>query len=387
MAGEWMFMHPMLQPLALVWGRWELPGYRKVLNRVASWDPMRPAPRKRVRGKLHGYLMDLDLEDWPERWAYFLGRYYEAHTQRLFEVVLRPGDVFVDVGANIGMTALVAARQVGAGGAGRVLCFEPNPVAMARLRGHVAINGLERLVECRGMGLAETAGELVLHVPAHSGQASFAGLRSEEEPPRHRDTEGAPRGEEGKAGSGTDAGTGSGTRFGESRYPERDLDQDSAMRHVRVPVGVGDEQLAGERDAPMFIKIDVEGFELKVLRGLQRTLEARRPAVLTEAIPALLARAGDSLVALARFMGDRGYTAWSVEYSPALVGWPGRLILRRVEVASVVAGVAGGGGAEGTGAMSDDVLWLPHRDGEGLSPYAERLGHAGVLAQGNRSPQ
>ena len=42
MAGEWMFMHPMLRPVALLWGRLELPRYRNVLNRVAGWIRTRP---------------------------------------------------------------------------------------------------------------------------------------------------------------------------------------------------------------------------------------------------------------------------------------------------------------------------------------------------------
>ncbi|MBL8756943.1 MAG: FkbM family methyltransferase [Phycisphaerae bacterium] len=315
MAGEWMFMHPMLRPVALLWGRLELPRYRNVLNRVAGWDPYPPATRRRVRGKVHGYMMDLVLDDWPERWCYFLGRYYEPHTQRLFQLALRPGDTFIDIGANIGMTALVAARLVGP--SGRVLCFEPNPAARERLEHHVALNALQRVIETRPLGLADAPGELDLLVPEHSGQATFA------------------RGAEG------------------TRPPP-------GVRRHRARVSTADAELAALAGAPMLLKIDVEGFELRVLRGMARTLESRRPAVVAETIPALLGRAGDTLPAVFEFMHAHRYRAFSVEYTPALWGWPGRLTLRPVPAAPTPAAPP----------LADDLLWLPVEP----SVWADRLG-------------
>ncbi|HZL17414.1 MAG TPA: hypothetical protein VFG23_06685, partial [Polyangia bacterium] len=47
----------------------------------------------------------------------------EPHIQAVLRKFLRPGDTFVDVGANLGGLALAAARIVGVGG--RIVCFEP----------------------------------------------------------------------------------------------------------------------------------------------------------------------------------------------------------------------------------------------------------------------
>ncbi len=297
MAGEWMFMHPLLKPLALVWGRFELPGYRKVLNRVAGWDPIPNAPHRRVKGKLHGYRMDLDLTDWSDRWAYFLGRYYEAHVQRLFQLAIRPGDTVVDIGANIGMTSLCAAALVGP--EGRVIAFEPNPAVFERLKDHVELNALTERVDIRNIGLDSAPGELELGVPRHTGMASFA-LKS------------APDGEE-------------------------------LTRH-KVLVKVGDDELAGLPEAPTLIKIDVEGFERRVLGGLERTIGRLKPAVVTEAHPQLLERAGSSASELFMIMHGQGYRAHSVDYAAAFAGWPGTLTLRPVRAH--------------TPGMSEDVLWL-----------------------------
>jgi len=63
---------------------------------------------------------------------------YEAEKQRSFVGHLRPGDVFWDIGANVGFFTLLAARTVGK--AGRVYAFEPVPDNCEWLRRHVELN-------------------------------------------------------------------------------------------------------------------------------------------------------------------------------------------------------------------------------------------------------
>ena len=65
-------------------------------------------------------------------------------TLKFIEKHLRPGGTFVDVGANVGLFSLLAARVTGPGG--RVIAIEPAPVAAAALRATVSANGLEALV-------------------------------------------------------------------------------------------------------------------------------------------------------------------------------------------------------------------------------------------------
>jgi FkbM family methyltransferase len=58
---------------------------------------------------------------------------------------LRAGDVFIDVGANIGLWTLVAATSVGP--SGRVFSFEPNPITFDRLSENITLNGKVSRVE------------------------------------------------------------------------------------------------------------------------------------------------------------------------------------------------------------------------------------------------
>ena len=54
---------------------------------------------------------------------------------------LKPGDHFIDVGANIGYFSLLAAAVVGS--AGRVSAFEASPITRQALVRNIALNGLQ----------------------------------------------------------------------------------------------------------------------------------------------------------------------------------------------------------------------------------------------------
>ena len=78
------------------------------------------SPIKTIRGKLHGYLMHLDLSNWSDRSTYFLGRWYDLELQLLMSDLIKQGDTVADIGANRGMFALVASRLVGDDGNGNL---------------------------------------------------------------------------------------------------------------------------------------------------------------------------------------------------------------------------------------------------------------------------
>jgi FkbM family methyltransferase len=83
----------------------------------------------------------VDLQDNDGR-AIFCGG-NDPKLRRIFEALLREGDWVVDVGANHGEYALLAAHRVG--DTGQVFAFEPQPVLARRLERSVAENGLRNL--------------------------------------------------------------------------------------------------------------------------------------------------------------------------------------------------------------------------------------------------
>ncbi len=83
---------------------------------------------------------------------------------------------------------------------------------------------------------------------------------------------------------------------------------DDAGRSIEVPVRTLDALLdEGKVPAPDLIKIDVEGFEASVLRGMKGILETVRPLILMELHPTFLERYGESSSELDAYMRGLGY--------------------------------------------------------------------------------
>lgn len=247
--------------------RRELPGWGRLYKwlvgsgaRDAEWAG---AGTRQITGKLHGYRMELDISNWSQRYTYFLGRYYDLPTQLLLQAVLKPGDRFCDIGANVGMISLLAARLVGP--TGRVDSFEPNPTCAAKIRALREQNRLEH-VFVHGVGLSDRSETLTLTVPlVNSGEGSFA----------------------------------------PSQYDP------SEVTVVTVDVVRADDPIGLERP-PALIKIDVEGFECRVVDGLTRTLQSSHPLLVTEVVGEHLQRAGASVDALFERMSRFGYSAYAM---------------------------------------------------------------------------
>jgi len=133
----------------------------------------------------------------------------------------------LDIGANVGAYALLIGQWVGSGGA--VFAFEPAPDAHDGLQRHIHLNALDAIVTPvrAAAGAASSTSRLVV-----------------------------------------------GTTAGESRLVT--LATDDAATTVDVPVTTIDDFCAREHLTPDFIKIDVEGAELDVLRGARETIRRTR---------------------------------------------------------------------------------------------------------------
>ena len=239
----------------------ELPGWGKIyLMAVGSYKRnwfWAGAPEQVIQGKLHGYRMHLDLEKWADRGAFFLGRWYDLPTQLFLLDHLRQGQTVIDVGANRGMFALLASSLVG--NAGRVICFEPNPDCVRLLKREIASNQIANIA-VNEFALGEQDERLALVIPKiNTGEATL----------------------------------------GKSSYPEH------AVSKLEVQVRKGDDALQNEN--PSLIKIDVEGFEPKVIVGLEGTLRRTRPIIMTEIVAKHLANCGSSVPELIALMNGLRY--------------------------------------------------------------------------------
>lgn len=144
-------------------------GLWQSLRKLDEWqDPILPADAEvTVRGvgrfRVRAHSDDL-YHVLPAREASILD-YLSTH--------LKPGELFVDAGANIGFYTVHAARLVGP--AGRVVAVEMMPDTAAALRGHVALNALDN-VEIVEQALSDCPGQTVTAsvTPGKYGRASIA---------------------------------------------------------------------------------------------------------------------------------------------------------------------------------------------------------------------
>lgn len=202
-----------------------------------------------VSAPVHGCSVALDLDEYAQR-RIFYGT-YEVPEARLVKSLLARGDVVVDVGANIGFFTLLAARAVGA--QGHVLAIEPVPANAAALVENVTSNHLLN-VEVRQVAVDAAPG--IVRLGVQSGE---------------------------RIGGTGKTGTSGGYTVGgaELAVDANAVTLDELVQELGRPVRL--------------VKLDVEGYEPRVLRGFASTLGSAPPdAILIEANASALAGHGAS---------------------------------------------------------------------------------------------
>lgn len=91
----------------------------------------------------------------------------ELGSRLLIQRLLKPGDVFIDVGANIGMHTVAAARALQ--GKGKVIAFEPYEAVMRCLQKSVWMNGVSDVVEYQCTALSNSVGQTNLYLAGTTG--------------------------------------------------------------------------------------------------------------------------------------------------------------------------------------------------------------------------
>lgn len=147
---------------------------------------------------------------------------------------LRPDDVFVDIGANVGTFSLFAARQIA--GRGHVFAFEPHLPTTVQLMQNIALNRL--------------GGEITVLSVAVSGEDRFTPFLYK-------------RWREGDSGSQLEIEGGPGLKNAVGRELKSGLTLDTLIEREIIP-------------PPNLIKVDTDGVELQITSGMKRFLQSER---------------------------------------------------------------------------------------------------------------
>ena len=218
-----------------------------MLHSAATRSLIPPTGRSRLHACRQGLMLFNSQDTNVGRLLDTYGEYAEAEVA-LFAQVLKPGDIAIDAGANIGSLAVALARLVGP--QGMVHAFEPQPHVHRNLVANAALNELDHLT-CWNAALGEAPGTIEVPRMNPNARHSFGSVALD---PARRDAAA------------------------------------DATRGALVPVMTID-----GLDLPRcrLIKADVEGMEAFVLRGAAATIARHRPLLYLEAdqpgtVPALL---------------------------------------------------------------------------------------------------
>jgi FkbM family methyltransferase len=188
---------------------------------------------------------------------------WEPHVTVAFKRLLGRGDVCVDVGAHTGYYTLLASKLVGP--EGRVYALEPSEWAYGALRANLALNGVSNVVPLRvAAGASDGSARLIEPPPGNAGETSI-------------------RREEATEGLGSESG-------------------DVFIRTVGSLLDVAD------AERTRLVKIDVEGYEAEVLRGLEPLFDtARHLTLIVELHPGKVEEAVKLLAAMSSVHGLSAY--------------------------------------------------------------------------------
>lgn len=266
---------PLTEALVTVGRRYvrDAPGvFGKELLAARCLNPyLRDHARRRVVETRFGARFAVDTQDLIQRYLYLFG-VWEPHMTSWIQRRLKPGDGFVDVGANVGVFSVLASRLVGDGG--RVVAIEASPAFHRRLLQQAGLNGCRNI---RAVNAAVSDSRRTLTFVLASSHNMGANSIVPYEGPAE-------------------------STFDIDAFPLPELLEPEEIANARL------------------IKIDVEGAEGSVVRGLAPVLDRLRPdaEITVEVTPERMAQLGDSAEELVRTMTDAGFHAYRLanDYAP-----------------------------------------------------------------------
>lgn len=211
------------------------------INRIACWVVKSLGKTKYFNGVK--FIIDKDYEGFESSLKEIRSNSFEIDVVETIKSKLKKGDVYFDVGANVGYMTAIGAGLVGKEGS--VHSFEPVPYTYEKLRRVADLNPQYKIFT-NNVAVGASNGSLNMHcaLPPHTGGSTLL---------------------------------------------DESLNEFSKYSKIKVPVVTLSEYAKDKKISNIsLIKIDVEGFEFQVIKGLSDYFNHTKiyPTILTEVIAA-----------------------------------------------------------------------------------------------------
>lgn len=215
------------------------------------------------------FFLDVNTTDIIQRYIYYFGVWEPVLTDYI-QRTLKTGDVFIDIGANIGYYTILASRLVGA--SGQVFAIEASPSICASLRHHIALNAASNVTVINAAIYRERA-----ELPLYMHEATNIGATTIMADVAQR--------------------------------------RDTAIEAVVQAMPLADAVPVQDIRRARMIKIDVEGAEWPVLQGIADLLAHMSPEteLVIEIDPQALRDQGTSTEAFLAVFAAAGFRPWSFD--------------------------------------------------------------------------
>lgn len=223
---------------------------------------------KTVVKKINGIKYELDLSEMIDSAIYFHG-YYERNTSRVLRQYIKPDMTIFEVGANIGAHTFEIAKMLDSN-RGRLFSFEPTDYAFKKLEKNLMLNDFNNIV-IEKLALSDVNEEKEIHRATSSETMPFkASWDIKKAGPKLRSKD---------------------------KIIFEQLD-DYFIKH--------------NLDSLDLLKIDTDGYELRMVNGGRKTITKYKPIIIIE-LGVTVERVGDKLEDLVETLSGIGYSFYSIE--------------------------------------------------------------------------
>ena len=234
-------------------------GLKYFLKAAASLGIVNKTYKKRLHDS---FFMLLNPTEHIQQQLFWYG-YYEKELGDLLKKIVKPSDVFIDIGANIGYFSLLVAHRLPSA---EVISFEPVVDLYKKMNDNITLNDIKNIITIHAaVGEIDEERELFVSAPDNSGMSSF-------------------------------------------RQPENYSGSKEKVKVVAI-----DEWFKGSGLSKIdILKLDIEGSELAALRGMKKVLQNFRPLLIVEINPETLSMFNLKPLDIYDYLEQQGYKGFLI---------------------------------------------------------------------------